>query len=63
MRSEHYIQHKQPVVNSLFERAKKTFLHSPRPKKRNEVCETDTHVEWLPQMDDPKQKKQHSETP
>jgi len=30
--------------------------HWPKPEQRNEVCETDSLVEWLPQMDDSKQK-------
>jgi len=35
-----------------------TFLYSPGPEQRHEVCETDSHVQLLPQMDDTKQKEE-----
>jgi len=57
-RYEHPIQQEQSVVSILLERAEKTFLHSPGREQRNEVCETDSHVELLPQMDDSKQKEE-----
>jgi len=57
-RSEHPIQHKQSVVNTLFERAKKLFSTAQDLQQRNEICETDFHVELLPQMDDSKQKEE-----
>jgi len=51
------------LVNTLSEWAKKLFS-SPGPEQRNEVCETDSHVELLLQMDDSKQKKkQHNGFP
>jgi len=35
---------------TLFSNVLKTFLHGPRLEQRNEICETDSHVELLPQM-------------
>ena len=52
-RSEYSIQQKQSVVNTFFERTKK-LLHGRGPEQRNEVRETGSHVELLPQMDDSK---------
>ena len=56
-RSEHPIQQEQSVVNTLFERAKK-LSSTAGPEQQNEVCETDSHVELLPQKDDSKQKEE-----
>jgi len=54
LRSEYPLQHKQSVLNTLFKRNEK---FPPQPEQRNEVCETDSHVELLPQMDDSKQEE------
>jgi len=57
-RSERPMQEEQSVVSTPFERDKKTFLHSSGPEQRDKVCETDSHVGWLPQMDYSKQKEE-----
>jgi len=37
---------------TLFWNELKTFLHSPGLEQRIETCETNSLVEWLPEMDD-----------
>jgi len=61
------IQHKQSVVNTPLERSRKNFTPQPEgPEQHYEVCEADSHVEWLPLllnslMDDSKQKAETTE--
>jgi len=57
-RSEYPTQQKQSVVNTLFERAQKLSSTAQDLNSEMKLCETDSCVEPLPQMDDSKQKEE-----
>ena len=46
------IQHKQSVVNTLLERAKKLSSTAQEWNNELKLCEMNSLVEWLPEMDD-----------